>query len=136
MYRSPDPPNFASFAAAARAGNPDAAIAFNPGVVYRMLSLTPHEDFIAGEIDKPDLVTIRRASGGKVDGVQIHMLSYLGETWGKGAPRFSGDQAVAFSRKVISAGGAVTWDVPVELNGTIPQAFMPELARIGKEAVP
>jgi hypothetical protein len=54
MYRSTQPPNFESFAAAARAGNPDAVIAFNPGVVYRILSMTPHEDFTAGEIDKPD----------------------------------------------------------------------------------
>ena len=133
MYRSADPPNFASFAAAARAGNPDAAVAFNPGVVYRMLSLTPHEDFIAGEIDKPDLVTIRRAAGGKVDGVRIHMLSYLGETWGKGAPRFTADQVVAYTRKVTDAGGAVTWDVPVDLNGTMPPAFLEQLTHLGKE---
>jgi hypothetical protein len=26
---------------------------------------------------------------GKVDGVQIHMLSYLGRTWGMGEPRFT-----------------------------------------------
>jgi hypothetical protein len=74
MYRSPEAPNFASFAAAARAGNPDAAVAFNPGVVYRMLSMTPYEDFTAGEIDKPDQVTVRRAAGGRIDGTQIHML--------------------------------------------------------------
>jgi hypothetical protein len=53
MYRSPEPPNFASFASAARTGNPDATVAFNPGVVYRMLSPTPFEDFTTGEIDKP-----------------------------------------------------------------------------------
>ena len=132
MYRSPEPPNFASFAAAARSGNPDAAVAFNPGVVYRMLSLTPHEDFIAGEIDKPELVTIRRASDGKVDGVQIHMLSFLGETWGKGAPRFTADQVIAFTRKIRDAGGAVTWDVPVNLDGAIGQAFLDQLAALNK----
>ncbi len=132
MYRSPEPPNFASFATAARAGNPDAAIAFNPGVVYRMLSLTPYEDFTAGEIDKPEMVAIRRAGGGKIDGVQIHMLSYLGETWGKGAPRFTTDQVIAHTRKVRDAGGAVTWDVPVELNGTISQPFLDQLAGLSK----
>jgi hypothetical protein len=132
MYRSPEPPNFASFATAARAGNPDAAVAFNPGVVYRMLSLTPYEDFTAGEIDKPELVTIRRAGGGKIDGVQIHMLSYLGETWGKGAPRFTTDQVIAYTHKVRDAGGAVTWDVPVELNGTISQPFPDQLAALSK----
>lgn len=132
MYRSPDPPNFASFAAAARAGNPDAIVAFNPGVVYRMLSLTPYEDFTAGEIDKPELVTIRRTADGKVDGTRIHMLSYLGRTWGMGAPRFSTDEAITYSRKVTQAGGAVTWDVPVELNGTISQPFLDQLTALGK----
>ncbi|HYW47581.1 MAG TPA: alpha-L-fucosidase [Bryobacteraceae bacterium] len=132
MYRSPDPPNFASFAAAARAGNPDAAIAFNPGVVYRMLSITPYEDFTAGEIDKPDLVTIRRAADGKIDGTQLHMLSYLGQTWGMGAPRFTAEQVIAYTRKIREAGGAVTWDVPVELNGTISQPFLDQLAALGK----
>jgi len=120
------------FAAAARAGNPDSAVAFNPGVVYRMLSLTPHEDFTAGEIDKPDLVTIRRAVGGKIDGVQIHMLSFLGDTWGKGKPRFTTAQVVSYTRKVRDAGGAVTWDVPVELDGAIPQPFLDQLAALSE----
>jgi hypothetical protein len=132
MYRSPDAPNFASFAAAARAGNPDAAVAFNPGVVYRMLSLTPYEDFTAGEIDKPELVAIRRGADGKIDGTQIHMLSYLGQTWGMGAPRFTSEQAIEYTRKVRQSGGAVTWDVPVELNGAISQPFLDQLTALGK----
>ncbi|HUK17782.1 MAG TPA: alpha-L-fucosidase [Bryobacteraceae bacterium] len=132
MYRSPEPPNFMSFAAAARAGNPDAIVAFNPGVVYRMLSVTPYEDFTAGEIDKPELVTIRRAAGGKVDGTQIHMLSFLGETWGRGTPRFTAEQLIGYTKKVLDAGGAVTWDIPVELNGTISQPFLDQLAALRK----
>jgi hypothetical protein len=130
MYRFEQPPNFASFAAAARAGNPDAIVGFNPGVVYRMLSLTPDEDFTAGEIDKPDLVTIRRSADGKIDGTQIHMLSYLGQTWGMGAPRFATDQVIGYSRKIWDAGGAVTWDVPVELNGKISQPFLDQLSAL------
>lgn len=130
MYRSEQPPNFRSFAAAARAGNPGAILAFNPGVYYRILSLTPEQDFTAGEIDKPDLVRIRRSDDGKLDGVQIHMLSYLGQTWGMGAPRFTAEQVIAYSRKIWDAGGAVTWDVPVELNGTISQAFLSQLGAL------
>lgn len=85
-----------------------------------------------GEIDQPERVTIRRATDGKMDGAQIQMLSYLGTTWGIGSPRFSTEQAVGFSRKIVDAGGAVTWDVPVELNGTISQAFLDHLAAVGK----
>ncbi len=131
MYRSPEAPNFASFAAAARAGNPDAAVAFNPGVVYRMLSLTPYEDFTAGEIDKPDQVTLRRNADGKIDGAQLQMLSYLGQTWGIGdQPRFTNQQVIEFTQKLRKAGGAVTWDVPVALDGTISKAFLDQLKEL------
>ena len=132
MYRSPDPPNFASFAAAARAGDPGAIVGFNPGVVYRILSMTPYEDFTAGEIDKPELATVRRSVDGMMDGVQIHMLSYLGHTWGMGAPRFTTEQVIEYTRKIREFGGAVTWDVPVELNGAISQPFIDQLTALGK----
>jgi len=132
MYRSPEPPSFFSFAAAARAGNPDAVVAFNPGVVYRMLSITPYEDFTAGEIDKPELATIRRAAGGGIDGVQIHMLSYLGQSWGMGSPRFTAQEAIDHTRKIRQAGGVVTWDVPIGLNGTISQPFLDQLTALGQ----
>lgn len=132
MYRTAEAPNFASFAAAARAGNPDAAVAFNPGVIYRLISMTPEEDFTAGEIDKPDQVTVRRNTGGRFDGTQLHMLSFLGETWGKGAPRFTADQVIAFTKKIRDVGGSVTWDVPVTLEGTISDAFLEQLVALSK----
>jgi hypothetical protein len=132
MYRSAEAPNFASFAAATRAGNPDSSVAFNPGVVYRVLSVSPDEDYICGEIDKPDLVSARRTTDGKVDGIQIHMLSFLGEKWGGGAPRFTTDQVVAYTKKLRDLGGSVTWDVPVQLDGTITQPFLDQLAALGK----
>jgi hypothetical protein len=132
MYRSVSPPNFSSFAAAARAGNPDSCVAFNPGVIYRILSVSPDEDFTAGEIDKPDLVSVHRSQNGRMDGTQIHMLSFLGETWGSGAPRFTSEQVVAFTRKIRELGGSVTWDVPVELDGTIAQPFLEQLGALSK----
>ena len=132
MYRSVDPPNFPSFAAAARAGNPNAILGFNPGVVYRFLSMTPEEDFTAGEIDKPELLTIRRAVDGRVDGTQLHMLSFLGQTWGRGNPRFTAEQVVEYTKKFVDAGGAVTWDVPVQLNGTISQPYIDQLMALKK----
>ena len=134
MYRSAKAPNFASLAAAARAGNPDAVVAFNPGVYYKISGMSPHQDFMAGEIDKPELVELGRSTGGKLDGVQIHMLSYLGQKWGQGTPRFTNEQAVSFSKQIWDDGGAVTWDVPVQLNGTLPDAFLGQLRAIGNAA--
>ena len=98
-----------------------------------MLSMTPYEDYTAGEIDKPENVTIRRAADGKIDGAQIQMLSYLGQTWGIGdTPRFSDEQAISLTSKIREAGGAVTWDVPVQLNGAIAEPFLAQLRAIGK----
>jgi hypothetical protein len=132
MYRSPEPPNFASFAAAARAGNPESIVAFNPGVVPRILSLTPHEDYTAGEINDLDRVEIRRAVDGKIDGAQVHILSFLGDRWGMGSPRFSTEQVVGWSRKIRSAGGVITWDVPIQRGGLISQPFIEHLTAVGK----
>lgn len=132
MYRSDEPPNFASFAAAARAGNPDSVVAFNPGVVPRILSLTPHEDYTAGETNDLDRVEIRRAVDGKIDGVQVHILSFLGERWGMGAPRFKAEQVVKWSRDIHNKGGVITWDVPIQASGLISQPFIDQLTAVSK----
>ena len=134
MYRSADPPNFASFAAAARAGNPGSVVAFNPGVVDRVLSVTPFEDYTAGEINDLEMTLVRRAVDGKVDSARIHKLSYLGRTWGTGEPRYANLDLVVipWTRKIVAAGGAVTWDVPIQLNGLISEPFAEQLKAIGK----
>lgn len=131
MYRTPDTPNFASLAAAARAGNPASVVAFNPGVVPRILSLTPHEDYTAGEISDPATLSIRRAEAGRIDGKQLHVLSYLGRTWGLGAPRFATEQVVGWSREVRTQGGVVTWDVPVGPGGRLSEPFLEQLRAVG-----
>jgi hypothetical protein len=132
MYRGADSPNFESFAAAARSGNPDSAIAFNPGVFPRLNSMTPFQDYTAGEINEPAGVDPRYHANGKVDGAQIHVLSYLGKTWGLGDPRFQTAQVVEWSQKIVGYQAAVTWDTPVQLNGTIAQPFLDQLTAVGK----
>ncbi len=132
MYRSAEGPNFASFAAAARAGNPASVLAFNPGVLYRTISIAPEEDYIAGEVDKPEQIQIKRVADGKADGTQIHMLSFLGQQWGRGTPRFTTEQVLAFTRTVTDAGGVVTWDTPIQRNGTFALAFVDQLSAVGK----
>ena len=134
MYRSTEPPNFASFAAAVRAGNPDSVVAFNPGVVDRLVSVTPHEDYTAGEINELEKTLIRRVEDGKVDGARIHKLSYLGRTWGMGEPRYKdlSQVVIPWTRKIVEAGGAVTWDVPIQRSGLISEPFMEQLRVIGK----
>ncbi len=132
MYRTENAPNFKTFAEAARAGNPNSIVAFNMGVFYRLTSSTPYEDYIAGEINKDDLVTINHSYNGKIDGAQIHGLSNLGEKWGMGNPRFTIEQIIGYTKKINDAGGAMTWDAPIQSNGLIYPAFIIQLDAIGK----
>jgi len=122
MYRFPDPPNFATFAAAARAGNSEAIVAFNnDGGVVR---LSEHDDYTAGETREPGE---RQCRGRWVDGAQWHILSYLGPYWAASPPRFDDRQVIKWTRKLTASGGAVTWDVPIQPDGHIPDEFMKQL---------
>lgn len=129
MYRHPDPPNFQSFAAALKAGNPDSIVAFNPGVKTPVISLTEYEDYTAGEISTAFPV----CPGRWVKGAQYHILSYLGENWGKGTPRFVDEFVIGYTKDVNSKGGVVTWDVPVSATGSIPEIFIAQLKRLNEE---
>jgi len=111
-------------AAAARAGDPDSIIAFNPGVLNPIISLSEHEDYTAGEINEPGQV---QCPGRWVNGTQFHLLSYLGPSWAQGPPRFANQQIIEWTRGIIARGGVVTWDVPIRPNGLIPQEFVEQL---------
>jgi hypothetical protein len=128
MYRG-GAPNFATLAEAARAGNPRAAVAFNPGVYYPVAPMSDQQDFLAGEVSdlEQPLIKSNRVRDGLMDGVQLHMLSYLGQTWGRGAPRLTPARIVAVTRDFLQHQGAVTWDVPVQRNGVIAEPFVQQL---------
>lgn len=128
MYRSAEPPNFKSFADAARKGNPQSAVAFNPGVFVPIMSMNEQEDYTAGETDEPWRVVCRKQF---VDGRQFHMLSYLSRSWSGGEPRFADAQVVQWSTEIVKHGGAVTWDVPTSRTGQIPESFVRQLKTIG-----
>ncbi|MFH1567603.1 MAG: hypothetical protein ABIL09_06330 [Gemmatimonadota bacterium] len=136
MYRHPEEPGFASFAAALRAGNPDALVAYNPGVLTPVVCHSEWEDYAAGEIS----TALPECPGPWVErGVhraRYHVLSYLGESWGRGQPRFPDDLVVGYTRHVKSRGGAVTWDVPIDRQGRIPAAFVAQLEAVGRALGP
>ena len=124
MYRFPDPPSFASLAAASRAGNPDSLVAFNPGVLDPVVVHAAEEDYTAGEINEPEVVD---CPGRFLAGKQVQILTYLGPTWGQGPPRFTPEQVLAITRRLVDCGGVVTWDVPITPAGVIPDEFVDRL---------
>ncbi|NOX55973.1 MAG: DUF1080 domain-containing protein, partial [Planctomycetes bacterium] len=141
MYRFDDPPNFASFAAALRAGNPDAIIAFNPGVRVPVIAHTKYEDYTAGEVNLPQLPQAVAACPGRWierDGakIQFHILTFLGKSWCRGdRPQWPDDKIVALTRQLIRKGGAITFDVPIRPDGEIPEPFLWQLQAVGR-AIP
>ncbi len=129
MYRSAQAPNFASFAASARKGNPDSIVAFNRGVIVPIVSISEQEDYTAGETDEPQRI---RYNEFWVDGAQFHMLSYLGRNWSAGPPRFSTSQVIEWTTRIVGQGGVVSWDVPTDMRGLIPAEFLEQLRETGK----
>lgn len=126
MYRHNDTPNFYSFADAARAGNAASIVAFNGGVLPQIASITPAEDYTAGEIT--DYFPLGGDDSGLVNGTQLHILTYLGNNWCSGnQPRFSPALTAEITRSIILRNGVISWDVPVSADGRIPGSFIETL---------
>jgi hypothetical protein len=141
MYRSPDEPNFKSFAAAVKAGNPDSLVAFNPGVKVPVICYTEHEDYTAGEV-AGELPALMDSMWGReqkpehywgmpiqrfVEGAQYHLLTFMGPYWCRGVPRFPDELVVGYTRHINSLEGVISWDVPTHASGLIPEPFMAQL---------
>ena len=136
MYAFDDEPNWESFRRALKSGNPDALVAFNPGVKIPVVT-QGGEDYTAGELAHALTVGKWREGGfrtipSEVGGAQYHVLTFLGQFWRQGEPRFSDGLAVGYTQFIIDNGGVITWDVPIESDGRIPQAFVHQLQAIGR----
>lgn len=135
MYRHEAPPNFKSFAEAMKSGNPDSIVAFNPGVKVPVVSLTEYEDYTAGEISNSFPVFDSYQQGPRVErwingDRQYHILSFLGDGWGFGNPRFPDEFVVGFTKYMNRRMGVMTWDVPISEQGLIKEPFLCQLIKI------
>jgi hypothetical protein len=140
--------DFAGYIAAARAGNPDAITAFNDGAfcVGKIKPVTPLEDYHAGEIHtlvegkialgwwknnpKPYLPDNRF-----VEGVQWHGLMPVDSTFcGPELPDQNYDDAtlVNLLKAVRAVGGALTFNLPISRTGTVPEASIAQMQRLGR----
>jgi hypothetical protein len=138
MYRHPDAPNFESFAAATKAGNPDSLVAFNPGVKVPVVCHSEFEDYTAGEVAGAFPVTMDSQWGRDpkpenywgmpierfVDGAQYHLLTFMGPYWCRGLPRFPDELVIGYTKHINDQQGVLSWDVPTTAEGHIPEPFM------------
>jgi alpha-L-fucosidase len=126
-----EPPNLETMKAALLAGNPKAIVTFNSGKGVRFYS--EHEDYSAGEVseisrDFPDEPKTWYEEDGHR--IRLHVLTYLGEKWGGGEPRYKNSEITTFTKKVINEGGFITFDVPPLKDGLIPKEYLPQLKAI------
>ncbi len=94
------------YAEAARQGNPQAIVTFNPGIGLRRW--TRAESYTAGELKDPfEVVPASRW----LEGSQWHGLTYLGSQWGVRDTRHPSDRWVEWVRAVTANEGVVTLDL-------------------------
>ncbi|MHC4886977.1 MAG: alpha-L-fucosidase [Planctomycetota bacterium] len=137
MYRNPRGPNFQTFAAALKSGNPDSLVAFNPGQEFPIIAHSEYEDFTAGEGSGHSFALCRgRWCEVNHCAVQWHTYNWIGPEWGRGTPpRVSPEFVIGYTEQVTRNQGVVTWDVPFNPNGTIQDDYLSILQRLA-EAVP
>ena len=138
---------------AARAGNPDAAIAFNDGSFYlrKLLPVSPYQDYLSGEIGLLQDGQIRLGRETETEGTgELYLPSqrYVPGTfcqwhgqvpidclwvYGGGAmpaPRYTDAELLAFLRHCRSVGGVVTFNVGIYRDGRLAEETVAQLRRI------
>lgn len=133
MYNYTNPPNWDTFAAAARSGNSASILAFNPSVQVPIQASAPQEDYTAGETDHPLQIFCNNrwvtapadATEAANSQIQFHCMTYAGTFWGQGSsPNYTTPQLLSATNAVTNGGGAITWDMPVSNpSGTILPSF-------------
>jgi hypothetical protein len=130
LYSFPDAPNFASFAAAAKAGNPDSLVAWNPGGLV-LRHQTEYEDYTAGEIccglHVPNDYEKLFFPDGLLNGARLHVMNYQGTNWGQANPRFPNELIIGYTKLLNKWNGVVTWELRGTPEGLIPDDFLCQL---------
>ena len=135
--------NIDTWVAAVRSGNPAAELAFNSGA-HPILSLCtagklcPHQTFTSGE-NHGFNQRIKKGTGKPLTpknfpappGVIWHLLLPVSDGWGAGTTsRFEHEFLRDRVDTINSQRGAITFDVPIASDGTIPASIMTVLQQI------
>jgi len=98
------------------AGNSKSIVGFNSSPQGKVSNYSKWDDYTAGEMySLKDLPP----PGGKLNGVQWHILSFLGKIWQSWDIRFTKDSLTNYINQCNNLGGAVTLDVCLLRNGSI-----------------
>ena len=123
--------DYSEWSAAARAGNPDAVVAMNPGV--GMTYVFKEQDYIAGEVN--DLSYL--PENALINGMQWHALTWIDCFWGHTEkpvpivpPRFADEELLTYVETCHRIGGAVTLNVGIYQEGNMAEASLRQVRRI------
>ncbi|MBS7262014.1 MAG: discoidin domain-containing protein [Eubacteriales bacterium] len=123
-FRTEDHPFTQGLVKALRSGNPDALIALNSG--SDNVRLTKEQDLVAGERDGLDLPPYGRL----VNGMQSHVVTYLGPYYAAPGVVCSNVELVRFVKRTNEQGGVVTLDAAADDHGHIVPEHMNQLSVI------
>ncbi|MEP6844371.1 MAG: alpha-L-fucosidase [Panacibacter sp.] len=101
---------------ALKAGNPKSIVGFNPSPQQHVQYYSKWDDYTAGEMYP---LTSLPPAGGMINGVQWHVLTFLGKNWQDPAIRFTKNQLSTYISKCNAVGGVVSLDVCLLRNGSI-----------------
>ena len=119
---------------AAKAGNKDALVATKLSLRFPTDKVL--DDYTFGEsgflleVSSTHYRNYRPETANKM---QMHFLSFLGEFWGVGEPRFPLKMVTGWTQHINNMGGTVTWDIPVTNFGTIPDKVYSQLEAISRQ---
>lgn len=133
-FAYPDYPVYLAYINAFKAGNRNALVAtklstrLDPGQVL--------EDFTFGEsgfLLEVSYLHYRDYRPGVTEKMQLQYLTFLGEFWGIGEPRFPVKLVTGWTQHINNLGGTVSWDIPLTDSGEIPDKIYRQLAAISKQ---
>lgn len=128
--------NYATLAEAARSGNPQRVITFNPGVELTNAAYTPYEDYSAGETNAIGHLPANVRWVDRDQRVQYFIFTYLGEYdphwagWGNRGTSNDTNALVDWVQEVTTREGAVCLDVKVNRFGQIDPAQLEQLRAV------
>ena len=105
-----------------------------PGVALQVRLITPGEierDLTVAPGHLPDFSRLAPYER-FLRGAQLHVLTIMGEWWGRGPVRFPDELTIGYTKFINGCGGVVTWDVPLTPAGLIAEEFRPQVDALAR----
>ncbi|MBQ7337678.1 MAG: discoidin domain-containing protein [Clostridia bacterium] len=118
QFKTDDTEYLRELTAVLKAGNPDAILAYNPGILVK--KVYAKQEYTCGEANQMIFYPEDRM----IDGAQWHVLTYLGSWWSDRLSTHSNIELVNYTKACTDKGGVLTFDVAYGKDGLIvPEHF-------------